>query len=521
MNVIFMQDQLGIPKLATPERENNGANAWHDALREAASNDALVMNPDSPAKLSSCERPEHERDDPDMNSPVCYTTWRPETPAFPLVSFIVPCVDQPIVDEPQGSELLTKALQSSASAGEISFGASDAPSITETVRGARTKIQTKLGASFDGDRQIVDSLAQGPRPESRRLNDRAFSPAPTSTINQGDVITSAAPDASAVVGSAGLKTRVGQIETLPRAAFPVVDASSVRMGNADNSRDASFVEGGLRERSHTRDERVDLNSPVTSKKYEPSIYGADILVKQSIDSIEEGTETPTDNMQEQATAAGVSDIEQDRALAPRAVEGEPARLSLGTQSMGIHVISERIAQDLPAFIARDISHSSQPDGNSAWLPDQANTNEFKTGGRLRVLRFNLQPETLGNLTVRLRITEKNVAIAIETDKTDSLDLLKSSEHDMREVIEATGYKIDAVTIRSLETGEAPRRPGGAWDSGNTANDRANQHDAYDSNRQKEQRRPRAGQEDIANQKLSMGSTSRHFGVVRGTAGVFL
>lgn len=66
---------------------------------------------------------------------------------------------------------------------------------------------------------------------------------------------------------------------------------------------------------------------------------------------------------------------------------------------------------------------------------------------VKILAFELEPRSLGAMSVRMRMSASNIELQISVDSVDALRLLGSARDKLLEVIESTGVKVDSFTVR--------------------------------------------------------------------------
>jgi len=85
---------------------------------------------------------------------------------------------------------------------------------------------------------------------------------------------------------------------------------------------------------------------------------------------------------------------------------------------------------------------------------------------VKILAFELEPRSLGAMSVRMRMSASNIELQISVDSVDALRLLGSARDKLLEAIESTGVKVDSFTVR------VSPMPASADDSQNAPADRS-------------------------------------------------
>jgi hypothetical protein len=69
---------------------------------------------------------------------------------------------------------------------------------------------------------------------------------------------------------------------------------------------------------------------------------------------------------------------------------------------------------------------------------------------IKILSFELEPASLGTLTVRVKISRTHVDLSIGADSDDALTLLNSSRGKLIGAIRATGAELESLTIQATQ-----------------------------------------------------------------------
>ena len=77
------------------------------------------------------------------------------------------------------------------------------------------------------------------------------------------------------------------------------------------------------------------------------------------------------------------------------------------------------------------------------------------GGPVRILTLRLQPETLGTVTVRLRLVGASLEMQVRADNSDTAALLERDRGALEEILKSSGYDTDLLTIQSAGDGPRP------------------------------------------------------------------
>lgn len=93
--------------------------------------------------------------------------------------------------------------------------------------------------------------------------------------------------------------------------------------------------------------------------------------------------------------------------------------------------------------------SSQP-GSVSQTSSSASTREISNhakDGPAKILTFQLEPEDLGAVTVRMQLTKTRVSLKIDVDSPAVQNLLTQSKDQLSQALSASGHSVDDIAIR--------------------------------------------------------------------------
>ncbi|MFT0893153.1 flagellar hook-length control protein FliK [Pseudochelatococcus sp. G4_1912] len=93
--------------------------------------------------------------------------------------------------------------------------------------------------------------------------------------------------------------------------------------------------------------------------------------------------------------------------------------------------------------ARDLTTAT---GQSASTHGPASQPAEHSGGPVRILRLQLQPEELGLVTARLRIVGGVLELRLTADRQQSVEILQRDQEGLLEVLRRSGYKAEIASI---------------------------------------------------------------------------
>ncbi|MBO0733857.1 MAG: flagellar hook-length control protein FliK [Methylocapsa sp.] len=80
---------------------------------------------------------------------------------------------------------------------------------------------------------------------------------------------------------------------------------------------------------------------------------------------------------------------------------------------------------------------------------------------MQILRLQLDPENLGNVTVKMRLAGAKLDLHIEAEKPETARLIGTDKEFLAARLRSEGYAIDSITIASPPPGSLPGICGGA------------------------------------------------------------
>ena len=162
----------------------------------------------------------------------------------------------------------------------------------------------------------------------------------------------------------------------------------------------------------------------------------------------------------------------------------------------IFVRVESITTYLPAIVGQTLSNV-QSDVAAPGNPGVQTQVDHETGKRsaVRVLKFEIEPGSLGSITVKMRMTSARVAIEIAAQSATTYVLLQDVRERLTAVVGESGFAVDALSVQLSPAttpldmrqdggngpGEASEhsRQGGLSDEGASGRGRENRGEAQD------------------------------------------
>jgi flagellar hook-length control protein FliK len=139
------------------------------------------------------------------------------------------------------------------------------------------------------------------------------------------------------------------------------------------------------------------------------------------------------------------------------------------------------------------------------VPELGSDKPNEISAPTKILHIELRPVELGSITVKLRLSQGGMEIRLEASRAETAQMLANDKDALREVIKASGYSIDAVSVETVHI-DAPASDRQAGQD-NASNERPGGRDGdgrgFEQSRQGEHRqepRQRGWGADIASSK---------------------
>jgi hypothetical protein len=78
---------------------------------------------------------------------------------------------------------------------------------------------------------------------------------------------------------------------------------------------------------------------------------------------------------------------------------------------------------------------------------------------LKILNLQLQPDSLGVVTIRLRLTGTRIDVQLEAERPETIRLIGDDKHLLVEKLRACGYSMESLVVKAAEQ-SAASTPGG-------------------------------------------------------------
>jgi len=104
------------------------------------------------------------------------------------------------------------------------------------------------------------------------------------------------------------------------------------------------------------------------------------------------------------------------------------------------------------------SNDADPAGSATGLTDGLSAAAQPSAGAIKTLDLQLQPETLGQVTIRLSLSDSGLAVQLETARQRTAELIGNDKQSITRGLSQSGY-----SVSSLEVTVAPQH-GSAFSS---------------------------------------------------------
>lgn len=142
---------------------------------------------------------------------------------------------------------------------------------------------------------------------------------------------------------------------------------------------------------------------------------------------------------------------------------------IGSKATNIKIDVNSIQTHLPPVIAKALAVTTA-DAHFATMKSDPGALPLRFGSEpLRVLKFSLEPASLGAISVQMRVTQGRIEITIDTEHEATTALLIDAQHDLIAAIGKHGFNVDslAVTAHSVQPSATEGRGDATFDDANS------------------------------------------------------
>ncbi|HEV7257030.1 MAG TPA: flagellar hook-length control protein FliK [Bosea sp. (in: a-proteobacteria)] len=126
------------------------------------------------------------------------------------------------------------------------------------------------------------------------------------------------------------------------------------------------------------------------------------------------------------------------------------------------------------------------------VPDLASDKPAGIAEPTKILHLQLAPVELGSIVVKMRISQGGMEIRLEASRTETAQMLANDREALREIVKASGYALDQVSVETIHVDAAgpDPRPGGQDGGRDGAADQrsgAREGRSFDQSRERQER----------------------------------
>jgi len=214
------------------------------------------------------------------------------------------------------------------------------------------------------------------------------------------------------------------------AETAVAEANTARTADPNIARIAATA-NGVKEKQGSKGDFTSVSAPGTAE------IPTDLETDENVDIVRN---TRANVVRQEVHFAPVA----EPVLADGAEQGtfliDGPQLDLGELGSGNMRPAQQVAQRIvseaalePAF-ARHLTGADQPIGKPA----------------LKILQIQLRPADLGTVTVRMEMKNADLVLHVEADRAATADMIRSDQDSLSKLLRASGYNVDASSIRVVE-----------------------------------------------------------------------
>lgn len=89
------------------------------------------------------------------------------------------------------------------------------------------------------------------------------------------------------------------------------------------------------------------------------------------------------------------------------------------------------------------------------IPELDSANPSGIAAPTKLLHLELRPVELGTITVKMRLSQNGMEMRIETSRAETAAMLNQDKEALREIIRASGYSADAVSVETVHVDAMP------------------------------------------------------------------
>jgi chemotaxis protein MotD len=150
-----------------------------------------------------------------------------------------------------------------------------------------------------------------------------------------------------------------------------------------------------------------------------------------------------------ATAPGfeavAANVERAAKASTRDALPETTKVTVVQQETHLPPAQFNAPQQVANAVVAELKESPAPTASAA--PDLAASQTNAPDQPLKILTINLEPPTLGNVTVRLRLVGNEVSVHLAAERKDTSQMLDQQRDSIRELMQSAGYVADVAPVQ--------------------------------------------------------------------------
>ena len=157
----------------------------------------------------------------------------------------------------------------------------------------------------------------------------------------------------------------------------------------------------------------------------------------------QGSAAPSKSMPASAGFEAVTaNIEQAARSAGRETPQEVTKVTVVQQQTHLPPVAQFTPpQQVASAVVAELESSAAP------APDVAAAPAHAADQPLRILTISLEPATLGNVTVRLRLVGAAISVHLAADRRDTSQMLNQQRDAIQELMQSAGYVADVAPVQ--------------------------------------------------------------------------
>lgn len=159
-----------------------------------------------------------------------------------------------------------------------------------------------------------------------------------------------------------------------------------------------------------------------------------------------------------AVAAQPQTEDGDKAEPARGGEGGSSPLTIAVTHQETHLPPvtrlspfQQVVEPLRQAAAELLASSRAADA----IPELDSVKPSEIASPTKLLHLELRPVELGTITIKMRLSQGGMEMRIEASRAETATMLSQDKEALREVIRASGYSADAVTVETVHVDSMP------------------------------------------------------------------